>query len=92
MFQPFWKVTADGNSKGYGIVGKDILLTSLHVKQALSLTSSNRVVAGVLEANFIEPAHDKQDFERSSLFSRLEMKLRQMQMDYWFVVCKHSQF
>lgn len=58
LIRPFWKVTADGHSKGYGIVG-------------------------VLEANFIEPAHDKQDFERSSLFSRLEMKLRQMQMEYW---------
>ncbi|KAJ9562031.1 hypothetical protein OSB04_007191 [Centaurea solstitialis] len=58
LIRPFWKVTSDGHSKGYGIVG-------------------------VLEANFIEPAHDKQDFERSSLFSRLEMKLKQMQMEYW---------
>ncbi|KVH92348.1 Histidine kinase-like ATPase, ATP-binding domain-containing protein [Cynara cardunculus var. scolymus] len=40
LIRPFWKVTSDGHSKGYGIVG-------------------------VLEANFIEPAHDKQDFERS---------------------------
>nr|XP_043614992.1 protein MICRORCHIDIA 2-like isoform X2 [Erigeron canadensis] len=58
LIRPFWKVTAEGHSKGYGIVG-------------------------VLEANFIEPAHDKQDFERSSVFSRLELKLKQMQMDYW---------
>ncbi|XP_071713107.1 protein MICRORCHIDIA 2-like [Rutidosis leptorrhynchoides] len=58
LIRPFWKVTGEGNSKGYGIVG-------------------------VLEANFIEPAHDKQDFERSSVFSRLEQKLKQMQMDYW---------
>ncbi|CAA2958032.1 MICRORCHIDIA 2-like [Olea europaea subsp. europaea] len=40
-------------------------------------------VVGVLEANFIEPAHDKQDFERSSLFSKLEMRLKQMVMEYW---------
>ncbi|GKD74987.1 microrchidia 2-like protein [Tanacetum coccineum] len=39
LIRPFWKVTGDGNSKGYGIVG-------------------------VLEANFIEPEHYKQDFER----------------------------
>lgn len=38
---------------------------------------------GVLEANFIEPTHDKQDFERSSLFMRLETRLKQMVMDYW---------
>ncbi|PWA75348.1 histidine kinase-like ATPase, C-terminal domain-containing protein [Artemisia annua] len=44
-------------------------------------------IVGVLEANFIEPAHDKQDFERSSLFSRLETKLKQMQMDFWRENC-----
>ncbi|KAK7262898.1 hypothetical protein RJT34_30479 [Clitoria ternatea] len=58
LIKPFWKVVADGSSKGMGVVG-------------------------VLEANFIEPAHDKQDFERSLLFIRLETKLKQMTMDYW---------
>ncbi|XP_021908301.1 protein MICRORCHIDIA 2-like [Carica papaya] len=58
LIKPFWKVTADGSSKGHGVVG-------------------------VLEANFIEPAHDKQDFERSSLFVRLESRLKQMIMEYW---------
>ncbi|XP_076916890.1 protein MICRORCHIDIA 2-like [Bidens hawaiensis] len=62
LIRPFWKVTGEGHSKGYGIVG-------------------------VLEANFIEPAHDKQDFERSSVFSRLEVKLKQMQMEYWREHC-----
>ena len=47
-------------------------------------------IVGVLEANFIEPAHDKQDFERSTLFSRLESKLKQMQMDYWLVIQSES--
>ncbi|KAI5684138.1 hypothetical protein M9H77_05366 [Catharanthus roseus] len=58
LIRPYWKVTADGNSKGYGVVG-------------------------VLETNFIEPAHDKQDFERSSLFFRLEKRLKEMVMEYW---------
>ncbi|CAI9282504.1 unnamed protein product [Lactuca saligna] len=49
--------------------------------------SKGNGIVGVLEANFIEPAHDKQDFERSSLFSRLESKLKQMQMDYWRTHC-----
>lgn len=39
-------------------------------------------IVGVLEANFIEPAHDKQDFERTSLYLRLEGKLRQMVVEY----------
>lgn len=40
---------------------------------------------GVLEANFIEPAHDKQDFERSTLYIRLETRLKQIVSDYWSV-------
>lgn len=40
-------------------------------------------VVGVFEANFIEPAHDKQDFERSSIFNRLETRMKQMVMEYW---------
>ncbi|KAG8383386.1 hypothetical protein BUALT_Bualt04G0007100 [Buddleja alternifolia] len=58
LIRPYWKVTADGSSKGHGVVG-------------------------VLEANFIEPAHDKQDFERSTLFLKLEARLKQMVNDYW---------
>lgn len=58
LIKPYWKVTADGNSKG-------------------------RCVVGVLEANFIEPAHDKQDFERSTLSIKLESRLKQMTVDYW---------
>ncbi|KAL0307860.1 UNVERIFIED_CONTAM: protein MICRORCHIDIA 2, partial [Sesamum radiatum] len=59
LIRPYWKVTADGNSRGLGVVG-------------------------VLEANFIEPAHDKQDFERSTLFIKLESRLKQMVNDYWY--------
>ncbi|KAJ8451964.1 hypothetical protein Cgig2_007447 [Carnegiea gigantea] len=49
-------------------------------------------VVGVIEANFIEPAHDKQDFERSSLFIRLEARMKQMVLDYWFVFLSLSIF
>ncbi|KAJ3675812.1 hypothetical protein LUZ60_004854 [Juncus effusus] len=45
--------------------------------------SGGRGVIGVLEANFIEPAHDKQDFERTTMLSRLESRLVQMQKNYW---------
>ncbi|XP_073038347.1 protein MICRORCHIDIA 2-like isoform X1 [Primulina eburnea] len=62
LIRPYWKVTADGSSKGHGVVG-------------------------VLEANFIEPAHDKQDFERSSLFLKLESRLKQMVVDFWKAHC-----
>ncbi|XP_068655887.1 protein MICRORCHIDIA 7-like [Aristolochia californica] len=45
--------------------------------------SNGRGVFGVLEANFIEPAHDKQGFERTIVLQRLEMRLIQMQKTYW---------
>ncbi|OEL14793.1 Protein MICRORCHIDIA 1 [Dichanthelium oligosanthes] len=50
-------------------------------------SSRGRSVVGVLEANFIEPAHDKQDFERTPLFIRLEAKLRQIILDFWKEKC-----
>lgn len=43
-------------------------------------------ITGVLEANFVEPAHDKQGFERTIVLSRLEAKLIQMQKTYWFAL------
>lgn len=51
----------------------------------LQFLTFDAYMIGVLEANFIEPAHDKQDFERSSLFIRLEARMKQMVLDYWFV-------
>ncbi|XP_010448496.1 PREDICTED: protein MICRORCHIDIA 7-like [Camelina sativa] len=45
--------------------------------------SDGRGVIGVLEANFVEPAHDKQGFERTTVLSRLESRLLQMQKNYW---------
>ncbi|XP_038893629.1 protein MICRORCHIDIA 2-like isoform X2 [Benincasa hispida] len=50
-------------------------------------TSKGLGVVGVLEANFLEPVHDKQGFERSSAFIRLETRLKQMVMEYWKSCC-----
>lgn len=49
--------------------------------------SDGRGVIGVLEANFVEPAHDKQGFERTTVLSRLEARLVQMQKQYWCQNC-----
>lgn len=38
---------------------------------------------GVLEANFIEPAHDKQGFERTTVLARLEQRLNAIQKKFW---------
>ncbi|XP_068651611.1 protein MICRORCHIDIA 7-like [Aristolochia californica] len=50
--------------------------------------SNGRGVLGVLEANFVEPAHDKQGFERTIVLQRLEMRLIQMQKTYWGKNCE----
>ncbi|KAJ9163926.1 hypothetical protein P3X46_023548 [Hevea brasiliensis] len=49
--------------------------------------SDGRGVIGVLEANFVEPAHDKQGFERTTVLARLEGRLVQMQKSYWSTYC-----
>lgn len=49
--------------------------------------SDGRGVIGVLEANFVEPAHDKQGFERTTVLARLEARLVQMQKNYWCSNC-----
>lgn len=42
------------------------------------------VDTGVLEANFVKPAHDKQGFERTIVLARLEARLQAMQKKYWY--------
>ncbi|XP_062112667.1 protein MICRORCHIDIA 4-like [Humulus lupulus] len=49
--------------------------------------SDGRGVIGVLEANFVEPSHDKQGFERTTVLSRLESRLLFMQKNYWRSNC-----
>lgn len=41
------------------------------------------VLAGALEANFVEPTHNKQDFEKTVLLQKLENRLKEMTMEYW---------
>ncbi|KAJ8433534.1 hypothetical protein Cgig2_018087 [Carnegiea gigantea] len=42
---------------------------------------------GILEANFIDPTHNKQDFERTSLFQKLEARLKAKTAEYWRLPC-----
>lgn len=48
-----------------------------------SPSSTGRGVIGLLEVDFVQPAHDKQDFERTDLFARLEAKLKQLVPAFW---------
>ncbi|GJZ44711.1 microrchidia 7-like protein [Tanacetum coccineum] len=51
--------------------------------------SDGRGVIGVLEADFVEPAHDKQGFERTTVLQRLENRLVIIQKKYWSTNCQH---
>nr|XP_043637700.1 protein MICRORCHIDIA 6-like [Erigeron canadensis]XP_043637701.1 protein MICRORCHIDIA 6-like [Erigeron canadensis] len=46
-----------------------------------------RGVVGVLEANFIEPTHNKQDFEKTNVFQKLVTRLKDMTYEYWDYHC-----
>uniref|UniRef100_A0A2P2K6Q7 MORC family CW-type zinc finger protein 3 isoform X2 n=1 Tax=Rhizophora mucronata TaxID=61149 RepID=A0A2P2K6Q7_RHIMU len=49
--------------------------------------SRGRGVVGILEANFVQPTHNKQDFKRTSLFQKLEGRLKEMTWEYWDFHC-----
>ncbi|TYI01478.1 hypothetical protein ES332_A11G203300v1 [Gossypium tomentosum] len=70
------------NVSGFNVYHKNRLIRPFWKVKSDGSMIGNGVV-GVLEADFIEPAHDKQDFERSSLFVRLENRLKQMVHEYW---------
>ncbi|XP_004509325.1 protein MICRORCHIDIA 2-like [Cicer arietinum] len=74
------------NVTGFNVYHKNRLIKPFWKVTGDGSSKGNGVV-GILEANFIEPAHDKQDFERSVLFIRLEAKLKQMTMEYWKEHC-----
>ncbi|CAO2828084.1 unnamed protein product [Amaranthus hypochondriacus] len=85
----FIKQAPDLNVSGFNVYHKNRLIRPFW-KVVRDGSSVGNGVVGVLEANFIEPAHDKQDFERSSLYIKLESRLKSMVNDYWFVHLRHS--
>ncbi|KAK2388824.1 protein MICRORCHIDIA [Trifolium repens] len=52
------------------------------------LDSRGRGVVGIMQADFVEPTHDKQDFEKTSLFQKLEARLKEMTWEYWDTHCR----
>ncbi|GKU96204.1 hypothetical protein SLEP1_g9468 [Rubroshorea leprosula] len=68
--------------QGFNVYHKNRLIKPFwRVRNAAG--SNGRGVIGVLEANFLEPAHDKQGFERTTVLSRLEARLVAIQKDYY---------
>ncbi|KAK8923608.1 hypothetical protein KSP39_PZI019477 [Platanthera zijinensis] len=74
------------NVQGFNVYHKNRLILPFW-KVAHNSYGKGRGVVGVLEANFIKPTHDKQDFERSSIYQKLEMRLKEMTYEYWDLYC-----
>lgn len=86
-FQPFWRTVSYTDSRGRGVVGetltKQISYYMLRFQTWVSFERLHNFFLGVLEANFIEPIHNKQDFEKTSVFQKLEVRLKEMTFEYW---------
>ncbi|KAF3647161.1 putative peptide/nitrate transporter-like [Capsicum annuum] len=72
LILPFWNVAGSSVNRSRGVVGKPMELFFGHFFSTC-----------VLEANFIKPTHDKQDFEKTPLFQKLEHRLKEMTWEYW---------
>ncbi|XP_024972379.1 protein MICRORCHIDIA 6-like isoform X2 [Cynara cardunculus var. scolymus] len=82
----FLKEAPDVNIHGFNIYHKGrLILPFLPVVNMAS--SRGRGVVGVLEANFIEPTHSKQDFEKTNVFQKLVARLKDMTFEYWDCHC-----
>lgn len=82
----FVKGAPDTDVQGFNVYHKNRLITPFW-KVASNSYGKGRGVVGILEAGFIKPTHDKQDFEKSVLYQRLENRLKEMTYEYWGLHC-----
>ncbi|GJR75117.1 microrchidia 6-like protein isoform X1 [Tanacetum coccineum] len=73
----------------YHNVATDLKYTEYIMYTPHKATAEGSVVTtiGVLEANFIQPTHEKQDFEKTSVFQKLVQRLKEMTGEYWDYHC-----
>ncbi|XP_017216539.1 protein MICRORCHIDIA 6 [Daucus carota subsp. sativus] len=78
----FLKEAPQVNIYGFNVYHKNRLILPFW-RPANYTSNRGRGVVGVLEANFIQPSHNKQDFEKTSAFQKLEVRLKEMTVEYW---------
>ncbi|XP_052626397.1 protein MICRORCHIDIA 6 isoform X2 [Lactuca sativa] len=82
----FDKDAPNVNVHGFNVYHKNRLILPFW-PVVIFADSRGRGVVGVLEANFIEPTHNKQDFEKTSVFQKLVSRLKEMTWEYWDYHC-----
>ncbi|GAQ80947.1 ATPase-like domain containing protein [Klebsormidium nitens] len=82
----FWVDSPPLDVQGFNVYHKNRLIKPFW-RVWNSASSNGRGVVGVLEANFVEPAHDKQGFESTPVLQRLEKWLARSQKAYWNEYC-----
>ncbi|KAG5386963.1 hypothetical protein IGI04_038433 [Brassica rapa subsp. trilocularis] len=76
----FLKEAPKVNLCGFCVYHKNRLIMPFW--QVVSYSNSRgRGVVGALEANFVEPTHNKQDFEKTVLLQKLEKRLKEMTVE-----------
>ncbi|KAI3959257.1 hypothetical protein MKW92_014636 [Papaver armeniacum] len=74
------------NIQGFCVYHKNRLIMPFW--NAVSQNEKGRGVAGALEVNFIQPTHNKQEFEKTAIFQRLETRLKEITLEYWDKHCE----
>lgn len=82
----FLKEAPDVKVHGFNIYHKRRLILPFLPVIGFS-NNKGRGVVGVLEANFIEPTHNKQDFEKTNVYQKLVNRLKEMTSEYWEYHC-----
>ncbi|XP_073003545.1 protein MICRORCHIDIA 6-like isoform X2 [Typha latifolia] len=82
----FLKGAPEVEIQGFNVYHKNRLILPFW-KVANNSYGKGRGVVGILEANFIKPTHDKQDFEKSTIYQKLENRLKEMTYEYWDLHC-----
>ncbi|XP_020212650.2 protein MICRORCHIDIA 6 isoform X2 [Cajanus cajan] len=82
----FVKEAPEVNVRGFNVYHKNRLILPFW-KVVNYSRSRGRGVVGILRADYLEPTHNKQDFERSSLFQKLGVRLKEMTWEYWDCHC-----
>ncbi|KRH03263.1 hypothetical protein GLYMA_17G087900v4 [Glycine max] len=77
----FVKEAPKGNIHGFNVYHKNRLILPFWKVVNYTNTRGRGVV------DYLEPTHNKQDFERTSLFQKLELRLKQMTWEYWDYHC-----